>query len=83
MMLMIALRRLLWLKIDADCRRAISSSLGCRHEPGGGVGAEGGMACVSGVFDTASPAIPPGVVRAVEDIVQCFLPSMGISSTVG
>jgi hypothetical protein len=79
---MIALRRLLWLKMDADCRRAISSSLGCRHVPGGGVGAAGGTACVSGVFDTASPAIPPGVARAVEDIVQCFLPSMGIRDAV-
>ena len=78
----IALRRLLWLKMDADCRRAISSSLGCRQVPAGGVGAVGGMACVSGVFATASVGIPPGVVRAVEDIVQCFLPSMGTRGAV-
>ena len=68
MMLRRALRRLLWLKMDVDCRRAISSNLGCLHVPGGGVGAAGGTDCVSGVFDAAAAAAVAGVESAVEDI---------------
>lgn len=57
--------------MEADWRRAISSSFGCRHVPVGGVGAAGGItAGESGCLGVVRVPEAADFTRAVDDIMR-------------